>query len=166
MAATLIQNSKQISFKSTGQLITTREQRRSSVKPREVPIGISTPVTLDYGGFAFIKMNTTVIAQVTDNLKQLILTNHGDRLGLYDFGANLLELTFEMQNDSVQGEAMKRISQTASKYMPFVELETFESFVEHFDNKDIAKIGIKIRYNVPQLNAYGLGMEVVLYVAG
>lgn len=166
MVATLRQEFKQYSFKSSGQSLQSRQARSKTVLNRPRPIGIATPVTLDYGEYAFVKMHTDIGDQVTDNMRQLILTNHGDRLGLYDFGANLLELTFEMQKEEVQGEAMRRISTAMSKYMPFVELETFESFIDHFDNQDIGKVGVKVGFNVPKLNIVNRKLEVTLYVAG
>jgi len=166
MAATLRQEFKQYSFKSSGQTLKSRQDRAKTVLNRPRPIGIATPVTLDYGAYAFVKMHTDIGNQITDNFRQLILTNHGDRLGLYDFGANLLELTFEMQQEEVQGEAMRRISLAAGKYMPYIELETFESFIDHFENQDIGKVGVTIGFNVPKLNIVNRRLEVLLYVAG
>jgi len=166
MTAILRQEFKQYSFKSVGQTLKSRQDRSKTILNRPRPIGIATPVTLDYGAYAFVKMHTDVGDQVTDNFRQLILTNHGDRLGLYDFGANLLELTFEMQSEEIQGEAMRRISQSAAKYMPFIELETFESFIDHFENQDIGKVGIRLGFNVPKLNIINRRLEILLYVAG
>jgi len=166
MTAILRQEFKQYSFKSVGQTLKSRQDRSKTILNRPRPIGIATPVTLDYGAYAFVKMHTDVGDQVTDNFRQLILTNHGDRLGLYDFGANLLELTFEMQSEEIQGEAMRRISQSAAKYMPFIELETFESFIDHFENQDIGKVGIRLGFNVPKLNITNRRLEILLYVAG
>ena len=166
MSATLRQEFKQYSFKSVGQTLKSRLDRSQTVVRRPQPIGIATPVTLDYGEYAFVKMHTDIGNQITDNFRQLILTNHGERLGLYDFGANLLELTFEMQSEEVQGEAMTRIAQAVGTYMPFIELDTFESFIDHFDNKDIGKVGIRVGFNVPKLNITNRKVEVTLYVAG
>ena len=166
MAAVLRQESKQYSFKSVGQSVSSREARSASVSNKPQPIGIATPVSLEYGEFAFVKMHTDIGDQLTDNFRSLILTNHGERLGLYDFGANLLELTLEMQREEVQQEAMSRISSAVTKYMPFIELETFETFVENFDNKDIAKVGVRVGFNVPRLNIVNRKLEVVLFVAG
>jgi len=166
MAATLRQEFKQYSFKSVGQTLKSRLDRSKTIVRRPQPIGIATPVTLDYGEYAFVKMHTDIGSQITDNFRQLILTNHGERLGLYDFGANLLELTFEMQSEEVQGEAMRRISQAVGKYMPFLELDTFESFIDHFDNQDIGKVGIRVGFNVPKLDIKNRRLEVTLYVAG
>lgn len=166
MAAVLRQESKQYSFKSVGQSLASREARGATTENKPRPIGIATPVTLDYGEFGFVKMHTNVADQVTDNFRSLILTNHGERLGLYDFGANLLELTFEMQREEVQAEAMRRISTAVTKYMPFIELETFETFVENFDNQDVARVGVRLGFNVPRLEIVNRRLEVVLFVAG
>ena len=104
--------------------------------------------------------------QISDNLKNLILTNHGERLGLPDFGAHLMELTFEMQDEGAQGEAMSRVSKAVRKYMPYVSLETFSPFTENFDNKEVARVGITIGYKVPKLRTEMRMLEVILYSAG
>ena len=109
-------------------------------------------------------MNT--LFQIHDNLENLILTNHGERLGLPDFGANLAELTFEMQDEDVQSEAMARVSKTVRKYMPYVQLETFSPFIDHFDNKEVAKVGLTIGYQVPKLRTEMRMIDVVLFCAG
>ena len=166
MAAILRQESKPYSFKSVGQSVSSREARAASDSNKPKPIGIATPVSLEYGEFAFVKMHTDIGDQLADNFRSLILTNHGERLGLYDFGANLLELTLEMQREEVQQEAMRRISAAVTKYMPFIELETFEAFVENFDNKDIARVGVRVGFNVPRLNIVNRRLEIVLFVAG
>ena len=41
------------------------------------------------------KMHFNSIDQVHDNLRNLILTNNGDRLGRYNFGANLQPILTE-----------------------------------------------------------------------
>jgi len=111
-------------------------------------------------------MHNSFPDQLHDNLLNLILTNHGERLAHPDFGANLFELTFEMQNEGAQAEAMARISNAVRKYMPYVSLETFSPIVENFDNKEVAKIGISVGYTIPKLRTEQRQLEVILFSAG
>ena len=166
MAVTRRANSKTYDFKSIG----TTFQRKAELDARNnqpaPPVGIATPVSLSVMGPNFLRMNTDFPSTLHDNLINLILTNHGERLGLPDFGANLSELTFEMQEEDTQAEAMRRVSKAVRKYMPYVSLETFSPIVENFDNKAVAKIGIVLGYRVPKLRTNLRQIEVILYSAG
>ena len=156
---------KVYNFKSVGTTMQT-QQKRSLERQAPPPVGIKTPVALAEEGTNFLQMNTTFVDQIHDNLINLILTNHGERLGLPSFGANLMELTMEMQDEDGQAEAMSRISQAVLKWMPYVVLETFSPVIDRFNNQDIAKIGVSLTYSVPRLNSPSRGLEVILYSSG
>jgi len=158
-------NRKVYSFKSVGK---TTEQARKLARslPEQPPVGIKTPMKLAEKGENFLEMHTNYPDQIHDNLINLILTNHGERLGHPMFGANLAELTFEMQDEAVQGEAMARISTAVRKFMPYVSLETFVPIVDHFDNAQIAKVGVALSYKIPKLRTEARSLEVILYAAG
>lgn len=158
-------NRKVYSFKSAGRSAElTKKLARAT--PELPPIGIKTPVTLSETGKSFVEMHNNFPDQLHDNLLNLILTNHGERLGHPKFGANLSELTFEMQEESGQSEAMARISAAIRKYMPYISLETFSPIVENFDNKEVAKIGLVLGYSIPKLFTKTRNIEVILYSAG
>lgn len=156
-------NRKVYSFKSVGELDVDNRQNSETVKVK-VPIGIATPVAL--GTNSLLKMHTAQLNVIADNFRNMLMTNHGDRLGFYDFGANLEELTFELGSESADAEATKRIARTTSKYMPYVSLDTFEPFVEKFDNQHTGKVGIRVTYTVPKISSDVKAVEVLLYVAG
>ena len=66
-------------FKSSGNKLGDREiQPKITKKDRD--IGIKTPLT-NYQGRQLFDMHTDPVAQIKDNLKNLILTNAGERLG-------------------------------------------------------------------------------------
>ena len=156
-------NRKVYSFKSVGDLQV--DLRNNSAQERQKnPIGIATPVQL--GNNSLLKMHTERLQVIKDNFRNLILTNHGDRLGFFDFGANLEELTFELGAENGDAEATRRIAKTTSKYMPYIDLDTFEPFVEKFDNQHTGKVGIRITYTVPAITTEKQGLEALLYVAG
>lgn len=152
------------SFKSVGEQTEERELRKREFK-RNIAFGIKTPVALSSDGPEFLKMNYSMADQVADNFKNLILTNHGERLGFPDFGANLMELSFELQSEDGQSEAINRISRTVGKYMPYLIPSTFEPITEYFDNKHVAKVGVRITYSVPKLNVKDKAIEVIIFTA-
>jgi phage baseplate assembly protein W len=159
------QDRKTYSFKSIGNSAElTKKLARADVQ--RPPVGIKTPVTLSEKGSSFLEMHDNFPDQIHDNLLNLILSNHGERLGLHDFGANLMELTFEMQDEDAQSEAMRRISSAVGKYMPYVTLETFTPIIDYFENKEVAKIGLQLGYTVPKLKTSLRNIEVILYSAG
>ena len=165
MAVTRISNSKKYDFKSVGQSYERRAEIDSR-RTRSPPVGIKTPVSLAEQGQGFLTMNTTFSDQIHDNLINLILTNHGERLGHPQFGANLMELAFEMQTDSGADEAMRRIVAATNRYMPFVALGTFEPVIDHYDNKQVAKVGVKLTYSVPRVKIKERGLEIIIFSAG
>ena len=156
-------NRKVYSFKSVGELDANNRQNDQTVKVK-LPIGIATPVSL--GTNSLHKMHTSQLKVISDNFRNMLMTNHGDRLGFYDFGANLEELTFELGSESADAEATRRIAKTTAKYMPFVSLDTFEPFIEKFDNQHTGKVGIRVTYTVPKISNDINAVEVLLYVAG
>lgn len=156
---------KKFQFKSSGQSLA-KELKQQRDSTTQKLIGIKTPLELGTGSHGFLRMHKSLKDQIKDNFKNLLLTNHGERLGNYDFGANLDELNFELANDDIEQQALSRISTAISKYMPFVSLEGFEAFTEHFNNQHTAKIGIRVTYGIPQLAVTNETIELILRVAG
>lgn len=150
-----------ISFKSVGK---TREQTLAeAVNSTVVPIGIKTP--LRSGDDSVFAMHTSLIDQIHDNLRNLLLTNHGERLGLYDYGANLRPLATEFVNqDDFDAAAVERISTAVSRWMPFVSLDNFLSQVDDSDGiKGTTSVKFKITYTVPSLQTSQRALEVTIY---
>jgi len=154
-----------ISFKSSGNRVTDKKFNRE-VDPQ--PIGIKTPLRFGSGVSGIFEMHTDIGSQIQDNLKNLILTNHGERLGIYDFGGNLRELTTErLAKDDFDSEVMKRIRTAVEKYMPYVELSSFESSFSDSPAVDsIAEVSIKVFYNIPKLGLSNKGIEIILHCIG
>ena len=135
----------------------------------DIPIGIKTPMEMSTGGNTGpFKMRTNLGDQVKDNFRNMLATNHGDRLMLYDFGANLEELAFELCAEAGDVRAINRIRRATEKYMPYIQLETFEPIRETTSEKtaSIAVVGIRVIYSVPKLGLSNQGVEVVIYAAG
>lgn len=151
------------SFKSVGNKRLTEPEE--SVVVEEPPIGIKTPIRISKGRGLF-DMHTDLAAQVSDNFRNLIQTNHGERLGFYDFGANLQPLLFELGAEDGDLEAMSRIQRATAKWMPFISLDGMQIFVDKNDLDAIAKIGIRVSYTIPAIDENLRIMELILYMAG
>lgn len=159
---------KKYDFSSVGDLKEDldKSKARSLEEKLETPIGIKVPVELGQSNDGLLKMHTDVDSAVADNFRNMIMTNHGERIGLYDFGANLTELAFELGTDDFDAEAIRRIRKTTQKYMPFIQLLTFEPIVDRVDNKDVAKVGVRITYKVSAISQKERVIEAIIYVAG
>jgi phage baseplate assembly protein W len=164
MSLTGNQTRKSYSFKSVG--IQTKDPETIVPRAQKLPIGIKTPIQLGTDAGGLFVMHKDIDKQLSDNLRNLILTNHGERLGFYDFGANLRELTFDLGTDSADKEAISRIKRTTNKYMPFISLEGFQVFVDREDNKSVAKVGIQVTYTIPRLDTALRSLEVMLFMGG
>lgn len=137
----------------------------NNVSTPQEPIGLKTPLELDGSGFDSFKMHYTVREQVADNLKNLLLTNHGDRVMHYDFGANLMPLVADFSHkDDFDQEAMVRINTAITKFMPFVTPVGFASNPDYENNQYTGKIDIVITYSIPLANATQEKLELSLYV--
>lgn len=152
------------SFKSSGNTLS-RESTFATQEDRKPPIGICTPLRLENGQGLFA-MHKDLAKVVSDNLRNLIMTNHGERLGFPDFGANLRPLLFDLGQEEGDQLAISRIKATVNKYMPFVVLEGFQTFVEPLDENTLAKVGVQVTYKIPAVDEILRSLEIMLYVGG
>jgi len=151
------------SFKNVGK--TKLNQDDNLIKKTITPFGIKTPLKLGNFSEGLLSMNYSLSDQFADNLKNLLLTNWGERLGLYDFGANLKPLTTELvSQEDFDNEAIIRIKNAVEKWMPFVSLETFESSIDRTENSSTGVIKISITYQIPAIEENNRSLQVVLYV--
>jgi phage baseplate assembly protein W len=148
------------SFKSSG---TTQVDAAANVLARTpVPIGIKTPLSL--GNDDLLTMNFNLADALTDNLRNLILTNWGERLGFYDFGANLRPLLTDLVSlDDFDSQAMDRIKTAVQRWMPYIDLQDFQSSIDHLQRHNTAVIKLIISFNIPSINVVDRKLEVTLY---
>lgn len=158
-------NKKTYSFKSVGQLQNDVLVQAENTA-RITPIGLKTPLTLSNTSGNLFDMTYDIAEQIRDNLKNLILTNSGERLMLTDFGANIRPLVTEFSNEDIVSEAIRRIQKTTSKYMPYVELDTFENGILPTKNGNTIGVFVKIGYSVPSANIVNQMVEAIIYVVG
>ena len=82
-------------FKSSGKKI---DDRKFTNIPNSFvqlkPIGIKTPLQINQGSADLYETHSAPEDQIKDNLKNFLLTNNGERLGRYSFGANLFPSAF------------------------------------------------------------------------
>ena len=112
---------------------------KALVMPKK-PIGIKTPLEKGnvQNGESLFKMHFSIEDQVVDNLKNLIMTQKGERLGFTDYGTNINRIYSDtsLDEDEIADVVSQEISTAVSKYMPSIRLSQFYTQkVENFTNK-------------------------------
>ncbi len=149
----------------------------ASANVSPTPIGIQTPLRLsaDVGPGTVVSGPQEVFSmhfdagdQVSDNLRNLIKTNHGERLGQPDFGANIRPLLFEMTPEvDFEAEVMQRIKTATAKHMPFVNLVSFEVAIDNRQTSPgLATLGFTIGFDVPDLDIINRKINVLVTTGG
>ncbi len=161
-------NQQTYSFNSVGETVEEYRQTNRIDSPIGglTPIGIKTPVQLGEDTDGLLVMNYRVADSIKDNLRNLLLTNHGERIGQFDFGANLQELTFELGTPTFDTEAMIRITTAVEKFMPYVKLKDFKPLNEPSAGGGLSKAGFSLTYSVPMAKIAHAGIDLILYSAG
>lgn len=151
-----------VSFKSSGIKSDSNLFKR---KIKKKPAGIVTPVTFNDGNDGIIKTRFSASDQIKDNFRNLVLTNKGERLGRYDYGCDLRRMVTELNSfEEFEQEIMKNILNSTKKYMPMIDLESFNSEYNDDSNLELKNIKITIIYNVPLLGINNEKLDVTLYV--
>ena len=152
----------QFSFKSSG--VTAQTTPANNITQTPPVIGILTPLSL--GTSDLLRTSTDLATQMADNLRNLIQTNWGERLGKYDYGANLRPLLVNMVSlDDFDSQAITAIKNAVARWMPYVELVDFLSTTDTTGKltKGIAQVSLTITYNIPSLGVKGKKIKVTLY---
>lgn len=155
---------KEFDFKSVG--IKTSSPEEEAVTTN-VPFGIKTPLQLGQDSDGLLRMSYSLREQIKDNLRNLLLTNFGERLGRYNFGGNLRSITFDLSTEQFDNEILIRIKTAVTRYMPYVKLVSFKrEQIDRIDNEHIGKINSILTYNVPQINLANEKMRLIFFVGG
>lgn len=102
----------------------------SNTSVNKRPIGIKTPIEKgSNAGETLFKMHFDLVEQVKDNLRNLIQTKKGERLGFPDYGTNLQQIFSDrsLSDQDIFDIAMSEVKDVVSKYMPTLSLTNFKS---------------------------------------
>ena len=154
---------RQFNFKSSG----TSSSREKKIAKRENllkssrPIGFKTPLELGNNNSGLFKMFFSLEDQLADNLKNLILTNKGERLCFGDLGTSLDDIVYSLGEEAADIVAMERISTAINKYMPFISPSTFSSRIDRNSNIG-TKVILTLNYTIPNISNTVRTIDVTL----
>ena len=90
-----------------------------------VYIGLKLP--LEHGNQGFFGRTQKAIEQTKYNIKNLLLTKKGERLGNPTFGSDLEKVIFEQEGDDLENRVEESIRSSISEWLPFVGIESIET---------------------------------------
>ena len=111
----------------------------TDLDPRKY-IGLSFPLRRDNNNdFALTK---TSLQQSQHNLKNLLLTYPGERVGQPEFGSRLRELCFEQIDDNLPIE--EEVRKVVSVWLPYINIIEVATLTEEGDKN---KIFVRMKYS-------------------
>ena len=130
----------------------------------DVYIGLELPLT--YGTNGFFNRTKTALEQAKSNIKVLLLTKKGERLGNPRFGSELLSVVFEQEGTDLENKVEEVIRSAMSEFLPFINIE---EIVTTFSptNKNAAIVNLKFTLNVDTTSQEELSIDLSNYaIAG
>ena len=105
-------------------------------------IGLSFPLRRDkFNDFAMTKNS---LQQARHNLKNLLLTYPGERVGQPEFGSKLRELCFEQIDDNLPERIEEEVRKSVSIWLPYINITEVQTLIEEGDKN---KIFVRISYS-------------------
>lgn len=151
-------------FKSVGKTIDKIQDDSTSNVSTPSIFGIKTPLRCS-GEYVF-DVTYSLEEQIGDNLRNLVLTSRGERLGLYNYGANLKPLLHEFVSlDDFDSKAIVNIKSAVALWMPYIVLNDYASKVSDEDSsKNVAALKMLITYDIPAIELKNQATEITMYL--
>lgn len=164
-------------FKSVGKKIDDRKFVNIEKSKKQLsPIGLKTPLQIIVDSEDLYQTHVSPEKQIKDNIKNFLLTNNGERLGKYNFGANLKTFCFESskftREEFIQ-EIYSHITNKINKYFTAVSITDLK--VDLKMNNEISEVKQSLEQltfhkrnfiskdpNVAENNPSGIGKVVIL----
>ena len=116
------------------------------VDTQDKSVGLSLPIGGANNGY--FAVNYTTKNQIKSNLKNLILTEPGERLGNPKFGTPLRKFIFETYSGGqFEMDIEETITTAVSTYLPYVTIESI-IFDNNNDNKDKHLVNLELKYSI------------------
>ena len=104
----------------------------------DVFIGISLP--LGHGEQGFFNKTKKALEQTRSNIRNLLLTRKGERLGNPNFGSNLLSVVFEPNTSDINNKIEETIRSAMREFLPQVQIESIDKAYHFVDTKWILTV--------------------------
>ena len=106
----------------------------------DVSVGLSFP--LGFVGSRFFNRTKTIEEQAEHNLRNLLLTNLGERPMQPEFGSRLLSVVFEFKDDALIEEV---INEAVDKWLPYININ---EVITNVDATNPNRLNVSIDFSV------------------
>ena len=114
-------------------------------------IGIDLPIRRGDGVDGYFASTSTTIEAVKNNIRNLLLTEAGERIMQPHFGLSLRSVLFEQMDGDLDLEIQEDILNKLNFWLPFVNVEDIQIFgIEDDGNFDKNTVAVKIDFNINQ----------------
>lgn len=129
--------------------------------------GLVTPVSLSKNIGSLYNTSTQLDTQIIDNFRNMLLTNHGERLVLIDYGANINNMISERsaRPDWDQMVATQIVA-TTQKYMPYITIDGVQSINQPSRNDGFSRIIVAVNFSIPKLGVQNKRIELTFTNVG
>tara|TARA_X000001382_G_scaffold27068_2_gene17420 strand:+ start:442 stop:858 length:417 start_codon:yes stop_codon:yes gene_type:complete len=108
----------------------------------DIYVGIEFP--LDYSQEGFFRKTKTIRQQVKSNIRNLLLTERGERVFQPNFGSNLKSLLFEQITPTLLENVENNIRESLSTWLPYVNVN---NLVAVQDDRNLNQVLISLEYS-------------------
>jgi|TARA_Y100000310_G_scaffold36717_1_gene34571 hypothetical protein len=105
-------------------------------------IGLTFP--LRKGQQGFFNSSKTSLEQSTHNVRNLLLTLPGERVGQPTFGSNLKAMIFEQMDKELPGRVEEEIRTSVETWLPYIEVHEVSVLT---DDGDENKLFVDVRFS-------------------
>ena len=123
-------------------------------------IGLELQMT--HGPLGFFSRTKTALEQAKSNIKNLLLTNKGERLGNPTFGTNLLPLVFSQENTDLESRVEEEIRASMGEFLPFINIVSIETNFSE-TNKNTAIVNVRFTLDVDATSEENLELDFSNY---
>ena len=109
---------------------------------KDTYVGVGFP--LNHNSKGFFSRTKTALHQTKSNIKNLLLTKKGERLGNPLFGSDLFAVLFELEGD-VESRMEEAIRSSIKQWLPFVKVENVETKFSELNN---SVVNVKVTFGI------------------
>ena len=110
----------------------------------DVTIGLGLPMQHDDVN-GFFPGTSTTLTQTGSNIRNLLLTNKGERVGQPTFGADIFLILFEPMSDQLINSVEEKISEAITLWMPHVLVN---KLVVEPDSVEVNQLNIELEFSL------------------
>ena len=125
-------------------------EKQFVIDTQDKSIGVIFP--LGRGNNGYFNVSYTTLVQIQTNLKNLLLTQKGERLMQPEFGSDLYKCLFEPNTKSLETKIDQTITDAVNAWMPYVTIESI-TYDSSNDNKDRNRLDLELKYSLKFSNS-------------